>query len=174
MTIKEAASSFQAFSEGLQDEIVDSFGTHSQEITDIIRQQLMVGIDGNEDRLSPSYLSDPWFSTEDAGPWKGRSTAYMLWKKKITPPAPSVSWLGYPARPVHIPNLCITGKFHSSIKALRTDTGLTFVSEGTPFGGDIVAKYGADILKVGSKGCAYIGQTWVKPRLVSYFKMHGL
>lgn len=174
MTIAEAADAFDVFSKGLEESIMSSLDSHKGEITGIIQRQLMVGIDGNEEFLHPSYLSDPWFESEESGPWQGRAKAYMMWKKKITPPSPSVSWLGYPARPTHIPNLFITGKFHESIRAERSGDKLVFFSEGTPFGDDILGKYGRDILKVGSKGCNYIGQTWVKPHLVTYFKKHGL
>ena len=174
MTINEAADAFDVFSKGLEDVITSVMDSHKGQIVGIIQQQLYSGVRGDDTPLRPTYLEDPWFNTEEAGSWKGRAKAYMLWKKDITPPVPSVSWLGYPARSVSTPNLFITGKFHESLRAQMFDDKMVFTTEGTPFGDDVVKKYGVDILKVGQKGVNYIVQTWIKPRLESYFKMCGL
>lgn len=173
MTIVEASNAFDAFAGGLSDVVRDVMDSHKGQIVSILQAQMKVGVDGNDAPLRPTYLSDPWFNTEEAGPWKGKAKAYMLWKKEITPPE-SVSWLGYPARSVSTPNLFITGKFHESLRAQMFDDKMVFTTEGTTFGDDVVQKYGIDILKVGQKGVNYIVQTWVRPRLESYFKKCGL
>lgn len=172
MTINEAADTFSAFARGFEGDVMNTLGNYRNEIVDIIQEQLSVGLDGNEKKLTPSYMSDPWFQTSDAGIWQGKALQYMMWKEKITPPAPS--WLGYPSRDKNTPNLWITGRFYSSIAAQLFSDRLVFVSEGTPMGGDIINKYGKDILKVGDKGVAHIVKYWVKPRMERYFKSFGL
>jgi hypothetical protein len=174
MTIVEASNAFDAFAGGLTDVVRDVMDSHKGQIVEIIQEQLYSGVRGDDTPLRPTYLDDTWFNTEDAGHWKGRAKAYMLWKKEITPPVPSASWLGYPARSVSTPNLFITGKFHESLRAQMFDDKMVFTTEGTTFGDDVVQKYGIDILKVGQKGVNYIVQTWVRPRLESYFKKCGL
>lgn len=171
MTIVDAADSFNSFSEGLEGMIMDVVESHSGGVVDIIRQQLLVGKDGNDDPLRPTYLEDPWFLTDESGNWKNRARAYMLWKKKITPPN---AWLGYPARSISTPNLIITGDFHNSIKMRRSDDRFVFYTEGTSFGDNVVKKYGIDILKVGSGGMRHLIDSWVRPRMETYFSMCGL
>ena len=173
MTIVEAADAFDAFAKGFEGVVKNELDTHKDKIVGIIQAQMSAGVNGNDQPLRPTYLSDPWFNTEEAGNWKGKAKAYMLWKKNITPPE-SISWLGYPARNVNTPNLKITGKFHESLRAQMFDDKMVFTTEGTPFGDDVVQKYGIDILKVGQKGINYIVQTWIKPRLERYFKSCGL
>lgn len=174
MTIGEAADAFDAFANGFEGVVMEVMGSHKGEIVGIIQKQLYSGVRGDDTPLRPTYLEDPWFNTEEAGHWKGKAKGYMLWKKNITPPEPSPSWLGYPARSVGTPNLFITGKFYDSLRAQLFDDKIVFTTEGTPFGDDVVQKYGTDILMVGQKGVNHIVQTWVKPRLESYFKMCGL
>lgn len=173
MTIGDAADAFDVFAKGFEGVVKSVMDSHKGEIVGIIQAQMRAGVDGNDNPLRPTYLSDPWFNTEEAGSWKGRAKAYMLWKKDITPPEP-ISWLGYPARNANTPNLIITGKFYDSLRAKMFDDKMVFTTEGTPFGDDVVNKYGIDLLKVGQKGVNYIVQTWVRPRLESYFKYCGL
>ena len=83
MTIVEAADAFDAFAKGLEGVVRNELNTHKDKIVGIIQAQMSAGVNGNDQPLRPTYLSDPWFNTEEAGNWKGKAKAYMLWKKNI-------------------------------------------------------------------------------------------
>lgn len=78
-----------------KDVIVDN----ATDVEDLNRKQLYKGLDANGKFLSPKYSEDPWFTSKEA------ALRYAEWKKKITPD---------PDRPLDVPNLFITGRFHYS------------------------------------------------------------
>lgn len=171
-TIVDVQGKFAGFLGEFEGTVLATMEDNREEVADYIREQLYSGVDGKEKPLRPTYRSDPWFKSEEAGIWKGRATQYMKWKKRITPPARS--WLGFPERGADTPNLIITGVFHDSIKARPFSKGLKIGSEGTPMGADIERKYGRDIFRVSDKAVGHFVKYLLGPRLVALYRKWGI
>lgn len=150
---KGKSEAFTAFKERLYKEAERIIQDNGSEFEDYIREQLSVGLDGNENKLTPSYTEDPFFKSPEAGNWYNRAESYKKWKQSITPPAPS--YLGYPAREANTPNLIIVGNFYASIKAFNVDGGIRIGSQGFTDAGDIESKYGSQIYAVSPKARAF-------------------
>ena len=65
------------------------------------KQQLMEGIKGDGNEITPSYLNDPYFKTKES------AQRYSNWKDKITPNS---------KRKSGTPNLYINGFYHNTIE----------------------------------------------------------
>lgn len=172
-TVKEAAKVFGLFAEGFSKVIKDTITDNKDVMEEFIKEQLYSGIDGNDKPLRPTYLTDPYFMSEEAGHWKNKAKNYMMWKKKIRPPRRS-SILGIPARDDQTPNLIIRGDFYDSITAIPIGDGISISTQGTSFGEDVERKYGSAILKIGSVGRKHFLEYFIAPALKSYFSKFGL
>lgn len=166
-TFKEAYKSFMQFKDTFTGMVESTIQRNGPELTDMIREQLYSGKDGNDNYLAPDYLSDPYFSTPEAGRWQNDAQGYMKWKKKITKPA--ASYLGYPARPENIPNLIIRGDFYDSIRFMKIADGIRIESQGVSFGTDIINKYGEQILKIGPVSKKHFIEYIFKPDLNNFY-----
>ena len=166
-TIAEAAKIYETFLNGFESAVLDVMKDNSRIIEEYITQQLYSGLDGNSMPLRPTYTGDPWFSSADAGRWRGKAEQYMKWKRSITPPARS--WLGHPERSADTPNLFISGEFYSSIKATPLTDGMS-IGSNIPMGGDIERKYGSAIFKPDNKSVEHFVSHLLKPRLTDYLK----
>ena len=89
----------------------------------------------------------------------------------ITPPVVS-SILGLNPRPDNVPNLFITGKFHSDINAKRTGDML-LVDPGHNDGPSIVSKYGEEILELSSRGVDYFNTEFLIPSIEQFYRNCG-
>lgn len=169
-SISEVYNVIHAIHLGLESEVRLCMKDNSRVIEGLIREQIYAGQDGKGKLLNPTYDTDPFF--EENGRWYHRSKQYKHWKKKITPPITS-EVLFLPPRPVEVPNLFITGKFHDSITALPSSDGINISTEGFASGKDIVSKYGGSIFVLGNEGKAYFSQKVLRPWLDRFIKKCG-
>lgn len=79
----------------------ESANESKERIADYNREQLLLGLDSNENYLSPRYSEDPFFKSKES------AQRYAQWKNKIEPKRD---------KPFDVPNLYITGRFHNSIE----------------------------------------------------------
>lgn len=163
-------SAVHSVAEGLEQAVSDCIGANRFLISDLVREQLYSGLDGNTDSLRPSYSDDPFFDRE--GPWYHNPDGYIEWKRKLTPPVTSPK-LNLPPRPVDVPNLIITGAFHESIVSLVSGDMLSIKTEGFIDGPDIVRKYGDDILNLGKDAREYVVIELLEPFISDFFRKYG-
>lgn len=98
---------------------------NASEVGDLNRDQLYRGLDANGNYLSPKYSEDPFFKSRES------ALRYAQWKKQITP---------HPDRPLDVPNLFITGRFHYSRSVEIQGNKVTFPSDD-PNAGKIKSKF---------------------------------
>ncbi|KAA6348652.1 hypothetical protein EZS27_003885 [termite gut metagenome] len=171
-TLGQALENLDKFINEFPIVVVKTIQENKEDIVESVREQISVGLDGDEKKLTPSYSADPFFSTKEAGRWKGKAKQYVKWKKDITPPARS--WLGYDKRGVDTPNLYITGVFHESIKATDIPDGVRIASAGNvEFGKDIESKYGSAIFKLSPKAREFFMKHHLAPELKKLFAKYG-
>ena len=159
-----------AINSGIKDGILDCVNDKKDIVTMCITEQLYSGLDGNMEYLSPTYDEDPYFN--EFGPWHGASYAYKKWKERITPPMRSVNLLLNP-RPVSVPNLFITGVFHSSIQAARQGDVVKVYTSGFRDGPQIEQKYGEAIFKMSDDAVEYFNIYALRPWLNQYLTNCG-
>lgn len=143
---KGKSEAFTAFKDALFVEAEQIIQNRAADVEDLIREQLSSGLDGNENKLTPSYTADPFFQSKEAGGWYNNAEGYKKWKMNITPP--TASYLGFSPRDADTPNLYIMGNFHDSIRAQPVNGGIKVVSQGFTDAGDILGKYGEQIFKI--------------------------
>lgn len=169
MDIQEVYDVIHAIAEGFEENVVDCLDKHSGNVVMAISDQLYSGINGDDEYLTPTYDDDPYFQLE--GPWQNNSKGYKAWKMSITPPVVS-SILGLNPRPDNVPNLFITGKFHSEINAKRAGDML-LVDPGHNDGPSIVSKYGEQILELSSRGVDYFNTEFLIPAIEQFYSKCG-
>ena len=118
-----------------------------------------------ESLLRPDYDNDPYFN--EPGPWFHRAKSYKKWKNDITPPIES-EVLFLPPRPVEVPNLYITGKFHDSIQARLSGEVMEIKTIGFNEGPDIEKKYGSEIFELGDTAKKYFSERILRPWLEKF------
>lgn len=170
VTIGNAIECFNELVSGLGSMIQGVMRDSSEAVSDYVIDQLHSGLNGREKAIRPTYLTDPWFNTEDAGQWYKNPEGYMKWKMKIRPPGGAPSYLGHAPRDEKTPNLIIRGDFYDSITAIPIAGGLRIETRGTSFGADVEKKYGSVILGIGDKGKNHFVRYVLTPKLVRYFK----
>ena len=169
MDVQEVYDVIHKISEGFEECVLKCLDNHSGNVVIAISDQLYSGLDGDNKYLSPTYDDDPFF--EEPGVWYQRNKAYKDWKMQITPPVVS-SILGLNPRPDNVPNLFITGKFHSEINA-RVSGDLLLVSPGNGDGPAIVSKYGNQILNLGTRGVEYFNKEFLQPAIEQHYQKCG-
>ena len=169
-SINEVYNVINAINSRLESEILECMSENSNIVEGLIREQIYAGQDGSGKLLNPTYENDPFF--EEKGRWYHRNKQYKHWKEKITPPITS-EVLFLPPRPIEVPNLFITGRFHDSIHAKKKGCLIGISTKGFSSGNDIVSKYGNDILTLGYEGKSYFSQKILKPYLERFFKSCG-
>lgn len=155
---------------GIKDSILECLEDKSDTINSCIAEQLYSGIDGEGEFLSPTYDDDPYF--KEFGPWHGANYAYKKWKERITPPVKSLI-LNLPPRPLAVPNLFITGRFHDSIKAARVGDVVRVYTSGFQDGPLIERKYGEAIFKLTDEAKEYFNIYALRPWLNDFIKNCG-
>lgn len=163
----DVADIIQTISDTFEDAVLQCMDQHKFDVTELVREQLYSGVDGNGAYLSPTYSQDPWFNSGEAGWWEGQAEQYRKWKEHITPPETS-ELLHLPPRPVDVPNLFITGEFHRSIQA-ELQLGLHIYTFGFYDGPAIERKYGEQILMPGERARVFFNEQWLKPWLMEFF-----
>jgi len=118
------------------------------------KQQLMEGIKGDGNEITPSYLNDPYFKTREA------AQRYSNWKDKITPNS---------KRKSGTPNLYINGFYHNTIEI--NVKGEKIITENkTTIGKKIEQKYGDTLYGLNeTNNQAYIKETFF-PALKVYIE----
>lgn len=169
-SIEEVYNVIHVIATGIEKECTDCMADNTDIVEGLIREQLYSGQDGKGKLLKPTYDNDPFF--EERGRWYHRAKQYKHWKEKITPPIQS-EVLFLPPRPIEVPNLFITGKFHDSIVAkMRTKT-IETTTAGFRDGPAIQKKYGNDIFRLGDAGREYFSQNILRPWLERFIKRSG-
>lgn len=169
MDIEKVAGIIGRIAGGFEENCARCLDENKGVILDLVKEQLYTGHDGNENILSPSYDSDPFFN--QPGRWYHRSYAYKAWKREITPPMKGAV-LGLPARSDSTPNLFIDGTFYSEITA--TMRGKTLVTDpGNGNGPEILGKYGNDILNIGPTAKEFFNMYCMIPSIERFFKSCG-
>lgn len=169
MDIQRVYDIIHKIAEGFEENAMQCLSDHSGNIVLDIREQIYSGQNGKGEHLSPTYDSDPYF--EKKGPWYHRAQEYKAWKNTIKPPVGS-TLLGLPPRPDNVPNLFISGKFHSEITATRRGDML-YVDPGNGDGPDIVAKYKASLLDIGDSAVVYFNREYMWPAIERFFNDCG-
>lgn len=169
MDISQVSDIIHRIAEGFEENGMKCLSDHSGSVVVAIEEQMYSGFNGNDELLSPTYDDDPYF--EQPGPWYHNGAAYKAWKKEITPPEGS-TLLGLPPRPENVPNLYINGRFYSDIIANRRGDVLV-VDPGHNDGPAIVAKFGDEILNMGSSAVEYFNREYMMPSIERFFKKCG-
>ena len=166
----DVADAIKAMAEGFEGEMLACLGEHATEAETAVRDQIYSGLSGDDSLLEPTYDNDPYFD-DPTSPWYKRAADYKGWKMSITPP--SKGWLiDTPPRPAHVPNLYIDGTFHSTIYAQMNGDQLSVKVSG----GDseaIVAKWGDNILRLGSYAIDFFNYMILSPRIETFFAKCG-
>lgn len=170
MSIQEVDDVISKIAGGIEDATAECIGENATLVADLVREQLYAGKDGNDEYLSPTYDSDPYF--DKPGPWYKRSQAYKAWKREITPPMVGAT-MGLAPRPVDVPNLFITGMFHDSIKGKATSEGAEVYTAGFRDGPLIEKKYGEQIFSLGSDAREYFILYKLKDYLINFYRQCG-
>ncbi len=170
MDFDKACEVFDLLSDNFEDAVLTCLLANGEAVATMIREQLYSGVDGNNQYLSPTYDTDPYFMED--GPWKGRSEQYKRWKELITPPVGS-EMLFLPPRPVEVPNLFITGQFHDSITYSIEPDSLRIYTSGFHDGPIIESKYGEQIFMPTENAKAYFNVHYLVPALESFFSACG-
>lgn len=168
--ISEVSDVIGKIADGFKEEVAKCMAANKNEAVELILEQLYSGLDGNGEHLSPTYDDDPFF--EEPGRWYHRNEQYKRWKQEITPPESGLK-TSSPARPTNVPNLFITGPFYDSIKADIAGDGLEFKSSGMQQGGEIVSKYGSQILDLNMLSRDYFVFEHLEPWLEDFYRRCG-
>lgn len=170
----DVADKFHKMFQEFKPSIEKALNDNTSLIREIIQEQLLSGIDENEQELRPTYLGDTYFIdiTETVEDSIKEAKRYLKWKEGITPPRPS-HLLNYPARDVNTPNLIIKGNFHDSITPRVMGWKIITTTEGFQEGPDIVEKYGNSILGISPRGREVLIKKVLTPAIVELFKKYG-
>lgn len=169
MDIPEVAEIIRKIAEGFEDACMRCLDENKDVVVTAVTEQLFSGVDGDDQYLQPTYDDDPYFN--EPGPWYKCGDLYKAWKRVKTPPEVS-PLLGLPKRPEDVPNLYINGKFYSDITAKRVGDAIV-LDPGNGDGPDIVAKYGDQILNIGTTAVDYFNITYMLPAIEDFFKQCG-
>ncbi len=169
MYIGDVANIINKIAEGVEEACIKCLSDNSGVVVISVTEQLYCGQNGDGEFLSPTYDDDPYFN--EPGVWYQRAEDYKKWKYSITPPITG-GMLGLPPRPDNVPNLFITGVFHSEITAKRNGDVLD-VDPGNGDGPAIVDKYGDNILTLGPNAVQYFNTTYMLPAIGSFFANCG-
>lgn len=169
-SIDEVYEVIHKIATGVKGECLACMESNSRIVESLIREQLYSGLNGKERLLSPDYDNDPYFN--EPGPWYHRAKSYKKWKNDITPPIES-EVLFLPPRPIEVPNLFITGKFHDSIQARLIGSVMVIKSVGFSEGSDIEKKYGGEIFELGDTAKKYFSERVLRPWLARFITNSG-
>lgn len=153
--------------EGFEGMVERIIAENQDEVEQLIREQLLAGVDGDEKELRPTYTNDPYFKEKYGKNWRKKAESYREWKNDITPPAPSK--IGFRGRNENTPNLIIEGMFHRSIKAEPIAGGLRIGTHGIDFGKDVESKYKSTIFKVSRTANKYFIKKILRKKVEGYF-----
>lgn len=156
--------------DGFESEVMRCLDENKVIVSDAIREQIYSGLKGDDRLISPTYEDDPYF--EQKGKWYHRGEAYKQWKLDITPPTAG-TMLALQPRPDYVPNLYIFGTFHDEIFATVKDDTLIVDVDESGHGPDIVAKYGSQLLHLGTTATEYLNNTYIIPHIWKYFTECG-
>lgn len=153
-TIIDVAERIKNLSLNIEKEVSVIIDNTKEQILIKNKQQLMEGIKGDGNEITPSYLNDPYFKTKEA------AQRYSNWKDKITPNS---------KRKSGTPNLYINGFYHNTIEI--NVRGEKIITENkTTIGKKIEQKYGDTLYGLNeTNNQAYIKETFF-PALKTYIE----
>lgn len=169
MSIEDVVDIIGRIAAGFEAACARCLAENSDVVISCIKEQMLSGLDGEENHLTPTYDNDPYF--DEAGFWYHRAKDYKAWKRSISPQV-SGAVLGLPPRPDDVPNLYITGVFYSEITAAPNGYGLD-IDPGNGNGPAIVAKYGDCLLDIGPTAIGYFNANFMLPAIESFFRDCG-
>src|SRR5690348_16537616 len=129
MSPAEAIRRLETLGQVLEGAAVEAIEDTATDIIDLNQQQLFSGRLSDGSPVSPTYLEDPYFKSQES------AQRYSDWKDQITPNE---------NRPRGVPNLFINGRFYESWRIRATATKVTFDSSD-PNAPDIEEKFGEKI-----------------------------
>ena len=141
MNISEYLSKLKTFN--LLAEVSEIMRNDTDDLRELVKDQLYAGLDGDEKELRPTYFEDPYF--------KSRQTAerYSKWKDALSQRGESI----FAPRKSGTPNLIITGTaFYNRIRVDVTDS---IIIKSGGLSDKLISKYGESILKLSKTAIGY-------------------
>ena len=163
MTLKEAAQKAQRLRKNLPRQVAKSIQRNRIVTIELVKTQLLSGVDKNSVFLSPTYTQDPFFqNTEAATRYKDRKDELLSShnSRKLVQDL-------FKAKPDDVPNLIYSGQFHDKIKMRVIGTEVEFTSTWAK-APRVQAKY-PTALGIAEPSFTYLWNTHIKHDLVSYF-----
>ncbi len=159
MNISEYLSKLKTFN--LLTEVSTLMNHDKDDLTELVKDQLYAGIDGDEKELRPTYFDDPYFTS------RAKAEAYSKWKDQMSQRGESIF---APRRP-GTPNLIITGTaFYNLISVDVTDSIL--ISASGRLVDKLESKYGKSILKLSKTSLSYYVQDKLYNKLKKRWNEH--
>lgn len=136
MTLHEAKRRLAKFD--LLQTVSEGVEATEEQILFLNKMQLLRGLDKHGKYLSPKYSEDPFFKSPES------AKRYAEWKSRIEPKTD---------KPFDVPNLFITGRYHSSIDIHVKDASIETMSSD-PNAASIEGKFSDDIYGLNSESKA--------------------
>lgn len=109
---------------------------YGDELVDLNRDQMLLGRNADGAVLTPTYLEDPYFPTQEAA----QAYASMKYGLELVHKSRLTFPLNYPDKERNTPNLIVTGDFQNGM-FLRTMTDSFLIDSGYDESRDIEQKY---------------------------------
>ena len=123
MTFLEVYDGVKRFQNDIVDIVAEILKRNQQIIVDLVKEQLLSGLDADHNLLTPTYLNDEHFiskrkRTKPRKPdKKSAAEEYADKKKKLYDEHNRLKKFGdlFPDKPENTPNLIVSGSFHDAI-----------------------------------------------------------
>lgn len=128
------------------------------------RDQMLLGRDADGNILSPSYLQDPYFKTQEA------AQSYARMKYALESSHRSLLWTPvqlYQEKDRNTPNLIVTGLFQDGLY-ITTGGGSFDINSSYIASGDINKKYKGRVFGIAPKSNEYFYLEFIKPTLLKH------
>ena len=158
MNISEYLSKLKTFN--LLTEVSEIMRNDTDDLRELVKDQLYAGLDGDEKELRPTYFEDPYF--------KSRASAenYSKWKDALSQRGESI----FAPRKRGTPNLIITGSgFYDRIRVDITDS---IIIKSSGLSDKLISKYGESILKLSKTAIGYYIEEKLFNKLKKRFNEH--
>jgi hypothetical protein len=170
-TIREVYERFSAAYAAIPDAVSEVVSRTPDVLLDLNRDQLLQGRDADGELLSPTYMNDPYFNTEESGRWFHNAGGYFKMKRfleNLHRQRMTYAEL-YGEKPTDVPNLIITGPFQNSffIRVSRDSytIGATYVDAD-----DISAKYKNRVYGLAPKSREFYYFGFIRPAILLLYE----
>ena len=127
------------------------------------RDQMLLGRDNKGNVLSPSYLSDPYFSSP------AKAQAYARMKYALESMHNSLLWYPvqlFPDKDRNTPNLIVSGKFQDAMFISTSGDSFTIGSSYID-SSNINAKYKNNVFGIAPESAAYFYREYIRPVIIN-------